>query len=96
MNRLPIPHAFGEQPVLKVMYAAVIRAAQHWRGIMVGEFEQRQLRVIRDELNRAHAERVAPAGRRETRMGQWRHDRGSSSGPHSDIPTVSSQPGAIR
>ena len=43
------------------MYAAVIRAAERWRGIAVGEFEQRQLRVIRDELGRAHAERVAPA-----------------------------------
>jgi transposase-like protein len=56
-----IPHAFGERPVLKLMYAAVIRAADRWRGIQVGEFEQRQLRAIRDELNRAHAQRVAPA-----------------------------------
>jgi hypothetical protein len=37
------------------MYAAVIRAADRWRGLTVGEFEQRQLRAIRDELNRAHA-----------------------------------------
>ena len=43
------------------MYAAVIRAAERWRGIAVGEFEQRQLRAIREELSRAHAERVAPA-----------------------------------
>ena len=56
-----MPHAFGERPVLKLMYAAVIRAADRWRGITVGEFEQRQLRAIRDELNRAHAARVAPA-----------------------------------
>jgi len=55
-----IPHAFGERPVLKLMYAAVIRAADRWRGIQVGEFEQRQLRAIREELNRAHAQRVAP------------------------------------
>ena len=56
-----IPHAFGERPVLKLMYAAVIRAADRWRGITIGEFEQRQLRAIRDELNRAHATRTAPA-----------------------------------
>ena len=43
------------------LYAAVIRAADRWRGLAVGEFEQRQLRAIRDELNCAHAERVAPA-----------------------------------
>jgi hypothetical protein len=44
----------------------VIRAADRWRGITVGEFEQRQLRVIREELNRAHARRVAPVGTRAT------------------------------
>jgi len=47
--------------MLKLMYAAVIRAADRWRGITVGELEQRQLRAVRDELNRAHAVRVAPA-----------------------------------
>lgn len=25
-----VPHAFGERPVLKLMYAAVIRAADRW------------------------------------------------------------------
>jgi len=28
-----IPHAFGERPVLKLLYAAVIRAADRWRGL---------------------------------------------------------------
>jgi len=55
-----IPHAFGERPVLKLMYAAMIRAADRWRGITVGEFEQRQLKAIREELDRAHAARVRP------------------------------------
>src|SRR5688500_16118607 len=58
-----IPHAFGERPVLKLMYAAVIRAAERWRGLTVGEFEGRQLKVIREELDRAHTERTAPAVR---------------------------------
>src|SRR6059036_468047 len=58
-----IPHAFGERPVLKLMYAAVIRAADRWRGLTVGEFEQRQLRALREELDRAHAERTRPAVR---------------------------------
>jgi len=56
-----VPHAFGERPVLKLLYAAVIRAADRWRGLTIGEFEQRQLRAIREELSRAHAVRVAPA-----------------------------------
>jgi hypothetical protein len=34
-----IPHAFGERAVLKLMYAALIRAAEHWRGIRITEFE---------------------------------------------------------
>jgi len=58
-----VPHAFGERPVLKLMYAAVIRAAERWRGLTVGEFERRQLQAIRDELDRAHAARTAPAVR---------------------------------
>ena len=37
-----IPHA--ERPVLKLMYAAVIRAADRWPGITVGEFEGGRLR----------------------------------------------------
>jgi transposase-like protein len=61
-----IPHAFGERAVPKLMFAAVIRAADRWRGMQVGEFEQRQLRALREELNRAHAQRVAPAVRRPT------------------------------
>jgi putative transposase len=56
-----IPHAFGERAVLKLMYAALIRAAERWRGIRITEFEQRQLKAIRDELDRDHAERTAPA-----------------------------------
>jgi len=72
-----IPHAFGERPVLKLMYAAVIRAAERWRGLTVGEFEQRQLRAIREELNRAHSERVAPAvaPRTTTAVRKLRADR---------------------
>ena len=49
-----IPHAFGERPVLKLMYAAVIRAADRWRGLIVGEFEQRQLRAVRARNNRCN------------------------------------------
>lgn len=56
-----IPHAFGERAVLKLMYAALIRAAERWRSLKMTEFEQRQLKAIRDELEGAHAERTAPA-----------------------------------
>jgi hypothetical protein len=38
-----IPHSFGERAVLKLMYAALIRAAERWRGLRMTEFEHRQL-----------------------------------------------------
>ncbi len=56
-----IPHAFGERAVLKLMYAALIRAAERWRGIRITEFERRQLKAIRDELDRDFNARTAPA-----------------------------------
>jgi putative transposase len=55
-----IPHAFGERAVLKLMYPALIRAAERWRGLRMTEFERRQLTAIRNELDRVHAERTAP------------------------------------
>ena len=55
-----IPHAFGERAVLKLMYAALIRAAESWRGIKITEFERRQLKAIRDEIDNAFAARTAP------------------------------------
>jgi putative transposase len=38
-----IPHAFGKRAVLKLMFAALIRAAQSWRRIVISEFELRKL-----------------------------------------------------
>ncbi len=37
---------FGERPVLKLMYAVLIRATENWRGITVTEFEARQLHEL--------------------------------------------------
>lgn len=54
-----IPHAFGERAVLKLMYAALIRASDSWNGVKVTEFETRQLHALREELERAHRERVS-------------------------------------
>ena len=55
-----IPHAFGERAVLKLMYAALIRAAERWRGIKISEFEQRQLKAVRNESDRDFTARHAP------------------------------------
>jgi len=56
-----IPHAFGERPLVKVMYAAVIRASEKWRGIRMTSFERRQLQAIREELDKEFEARMAPA-----------------------------------
>ena len=46
-----IPNAFGEKPVLKLMFGAMIRAAERWRAIRVSELERRQMRAAREELD---------------------------------------------
>jgi transposase-like protein len=55
-----IPHAFGERAVLKLMYAALIRASDTWRRVVISEFELKQLVQLREHLERRHDERVAP------------------------------------
>ena len=51
-RRLKIfPNAFGEKPVLKLMFGAMIRAAERWRAIKVTDFERRQMADIRQELD---------------------------------------------
>ena len=44
-------NAFGERAVLKLMYAALIRASETWRGVIVKPFETKQLRAIGEELD---------------------------------------------
>ena len=56
-----IPHAFGERAVLKLMYAALIRASQSWRRIVISDFEARQIEELRSELDREFKERTASA-----------------------------------
>ena len=46
-----MPNAFGEKPVLKLMFAALIRAAESWRGLRFTEFELRQLDALRKDLD---------------------------------------------
>ena len=46
-----IPSACGEKAVLKLMFGAMIRAAERWRAIRVSELERRQMRAVREELD---------------------------------------------
>lgn len=47
-------HLFGERGVLKLMYAALVRGAENWRGIQVTDFERRQLEKLQQELRSKH------------------------------------------
>ena len=62
-----IPHAFGERAVMKLMFASLLRASQTWRGVIVTEFERKQLDTLSEELNmqfdERHATPIQPASR---------------------------------
>jgi transposase-like protein len=50
----------GERPVMKLLYASLVRASDEWRGIRITEFEKRQLEALRDELVAKHQQANAP------------------------------------
>ena len=53
-----IPNGFGERPVLKLMFGAMIRASQRWRSIKVTEFERSQMTALRAELDNEYRDRI--------------------------------------
>jgi hypothetical protein len=55
------PTVTGERPVLKLMYASLIRASNSWRGIRITELERRQLERLRDELRNKAKKAHTPA-----------------------------------
>lgn len=52
-----IPNAFGEKPVLKLMFGAMTRAAERWKPIKITDFERRQLAALRHELDQEYKAR---------------------------------------
>ncbi len=56
-----IPHAFGERAVLKLMYAALMRASQTWRRIVISEFELKQIEELKIDLDNEFKQRTASA-----------------------------------
>ena len=54
-------HSFGERPVLKLMYAALIRGSERWKNTRITEFERRQLERLRAELQERHTQRHSSA-----------------------------------
>jgi len=56
-----VSNAFGERAVLKLMYAALIRASESWRGIIVKPFETKQLQAVGAELDAEYRAAHEPA-----------------------------------
>lgn len=56
-----IPHAFGERAVLKLMYAALIRASQTWRRVVISEFELKQIDELKNDLDAEFKQRTVSA-----------------------------------
>lgn len=50
----------GERAVMKLMFAALIRASESWRGIRISEFERRQLERLEEQLKKGFKERQEP------------------------------------
>jgi len=67
-----IPNAFGEKPVLKLMFGAMIRAAERWRAIKITTFERRQLDALRKELDHAYEAENGLEGNRSAATPQTR------------------------
>lgn len=45
-----MPTISGEKPILKLMFASLIRASDRWKGIRINEFEHQQLAKLREEI----------------------------------------------
>jgi hypothetical protein len=58
-----MPDGFGEKPVLKHIFGALIRAAERWRGLRFTEFELRQIAAVRKDLDRKYQTSTAPLAR---------------------------------
>ena len=58
-----IPNGFGEEAVVKLMFAALIRAAERRRGLRFSEFGLRQIAVVRQELDAEHEATITPSDR---------------------------------
>ena len=54
-------HMFGERSVLKLMYAALVRGSERWKGLTLSDFERKQLERLQEDLKKQHQEENKPA-----------------------------------
>ena len=58
-----IPNGFGEKSGLKLMFGALIRAAERWRGLRFTQFELRQIAAVRKDLDDEYQTSITPLAR---------------------------------
>jgi putative transposase len=58
-----LPNGFGEKAVLKLMFGALVRAAERWRGLRFSEFELRQIAAVRKDLDAEYDTTITRSGR---------------------------------
>ena len=58
-----IPNGFGEKAVLKLMFGALVRAAERWLGLRFSEFELRQIAGVRQDLDCEYEETITTTAR---------------------------------
>lgn len=46
-----IPHALGERAVLKLMFAAMLRASKTWQRVVICDFELRQIEELKKDFD---------------------------------------------
>ena len=49
-----IPNAFGEKAMLKLIFAAMTRAAERWRAVKFTNFERRKMATLRAEFDQEY------------------------------------------
>lgn len=65
-----VPNAFGEKAVLKLMFGAMIRAAERWRSTKITEFERRQMAALRKELDQEYEVEIGLDAKSSIRISQ--------------------------
>jgi hypothetical protein len=58
-----VTHLTQKAHSLKLMFGALIRAAERWRGLRFTEFELRQIAAVRKELDAEYEAKLTPLGR---------------------------------
>lgn len=69
-----IPHGVGEKAVMKLMYAALMRARRGWPNVIVKPFEVKQIQSLPDHPNNEFEQRHARRHSRRIPLANSQHE----------------------